>query len=174
MKHIHSLLLVALLPVLTLLPACQETLPAYEEPDTPLSAEILINTRIWRDDLAELSPDFAVKVTNTSNDIDGWALPVPYDVSVDLSVFLARDPTRKAVIEGSRTFNDPIDDLTWGYYVAIRLDLPLTDDEGHAWNWGYQDIETLDLIIQGKVRIRQRDLEVNIPRVRTTLYFTEP
>jgi len=178
-KHIRPLLLIALLPIallpiVTLLPACQETLPAYEEPDTPLSAGIIVNERIWRADVARLSPDFSVQVTNTSDDIDGWALPAPYDVSVDISVFLARDPTRKMVIEDSFTFDDPIDDLVWDYFVLLGFDLPLTDDEGRGWNWGYPDIESLDLIIQGKVRIPQLDLEVNTPRARTSLYFITP
>ncbi len=153
---------------------CQEQLPAYEEPDTPLSAGIIVNERIWRADVAQVSPDFSVQVTNTSDNIDGWALHVPYDISIDISISLARDPTRKVVIDYSNTFDDPIDDLVWGYFVLLGFDLPLTDEEGHGWNWGYQDVESLDLIIQGKVRIPQLDLEVNTPRARTSLYFITP
>ncbi len=185
MKHIRFLLpgtllpgtllpVIILLPVVMLLSACQESLPAYEEPDTPLSAGIIVNAQLWRADVVRLSPDFSVKITNMSNEIDSWVLPAPYDVSVDISVFLARDPTRKVVIENSKTFDGPIDDLKWGYFVVLGFDLPLTDNDGRSWNWEYPDVESLDLILQGKVRIPQLDLEVNTPRARTSLYFITP
>lgn len=168
MKYLRFLLLVLLVP------ACQEKLPAYEPPDTPLSAGIIVNAQLYSADVARLSPDFGVKVTNTSDALDSWVLPVPYEVSVDITVFLARDPTRNVLIESSKTFHDPIDDLTWGYYILVHFDLPLTDSEGQNWNWGYEDFEALDIILQGKVRIPKMDLEVNTPRARTTLHFISP
>lgn len=174
MKHIRSLLLVALLPVVMLLPACQEKLPAYEPPEIPLSAGIIVNPQLYHAEVVRLSPDFTVKVANTGDDLDSWVLPVPYEVSVDITVFLARDPTRSVLIESSRTFQNPIDDLKWGYFVLINFDLPLTDSEGQNWDWGYPGIETLDLILQGRIRIPQKNLEINTPRARTTLHFISP
>ena len=130
MPRLRLLLLPLAMPLI--LTGCEESLPAYEAPDTPLAAEIIIEPHLYGPDVSAVSPDFAVTITNTSEFIDGWALHVPWSVSVNISVFLARDPGRHVYLSTQRTFTKPIDDLIHDYYVVIGFDLPLRDSEGRV------------------------------------------
>jgi len=159
---------------LLVLAGCEEKLPAYVAPDTPLDVVIIVDPALNSSDVSRLSPDFAVKITNTSDVIDSWVLPVPWSVSVDISISLARDPGRNTSVSTQRTFTNQIDDLINGYYVVIGFDLPLRDSEGRVWNWGHESAAALDIVLQGRVRIGQLDIRVNMPRVTTTLRYGSP
>jgi hypothetical protein len=170
------LLPVAILTVIAAmhLTGCEESLPAYEQPDIPLAAEILIEPRLTTTDVSESAQDFTVMISHTGDYLNDWTLPVPWSVSVNISVFLERDPGRHVYLSTQRTYTNPIDDLRPDYYVVIGFNLPLRDSEGRAWNWGDPEAEALDIVLQGRIRIGQLDLRVNMPRVTTSLQFSSP
>lgn len=152
------------------LTACEEKLPAYVEPDTPLEASIIINEILYASDINRLSPDFTLIIKNTSDSLNSYVVEVPYEVHVDITVLKATDPLRKAQLEEVARYTEIRDNLRWSYFLLIGFELPLEDDEGREWNWPYDsNVEYVDLVIQGKVRIPKMDLEVNTPRARTRL-----
>ncbi len=157
------------------LAACQEKLPAYVEPETPLEASIIINEIVYASDINRLTPDFILIIKNTSDSLNSYVIEVPYEVHVDITVLNATDPLRKTQVEEIARYTEIRDNLRYSYFLLIGFELPLEDDEGRAWDWPYSsDIEYVDLIIQGKVRIPKMDLEVNTPRARTRLMLGSP
>jgi hypothetical protein len=173
--RIPSLPGISILAAVLCLTACQEKLPAYVEPDTPLEASIIIDEVLWESDITRISPDFTLIIKNTSDSLNSYVVEVPYEVHVDITVLLVRDPLRKAQLEEVVRYTDLRDNLRWSYFLLIGFELPLEDDEGRVWDWPYtSDIEYVDLDIQGKVRIPKMDLEVNTPRTRTRLMFGSP
>ena len=164
----------AALPLAVTLVSCQEELPAYVEPDTPLEATIIINETIYREDVGRLSPDFVLMVRNTSDSLDSYVVEVPYEIEIDITVLMATDPLRKVQLEEEARFTDSRDNLKYDYFVLVGFELPLTDEEGHAWSWPPRNTDHVELLIQGKVRIPKMDLEVNTPRARTRLMLFSP
>lgn len=167
----------ALLVALLLLGGCEELLPAYERPEILLEATIAIEPVR---DLTELlgggMGHFGVDLWNVSDDsgVRQMVLRVPYEVRVNVDVWLAADPARKTMVGTRVLFTKPEDELGPGRGIRVELLLPATDEEGRPWNWGRTDRAEHELVLQGRVRLRDLGLRMNTAPKRVVLIYKVP
>ena len=155
--------------------ACQEQLPAYEEPSIPLQARIVVDTMI---DLGELivpqpSP-FSVFLENIDDGTLQYFIPPPFEIEADISVSLAQDPTRKVFLTAKKTFNTSSDTLGVGGAVWVDIPFPIQDSEGRPWNWLRPTKTRHELLFQGRLVVRKKGstlTSINMPQVRVIFIY---
>jgi hypothetical protein len=166
------------LPLILLLPllsSCQEHLPTYVRPEVELIARVTTEALVDFAGLEGAPPLVRVDVTNQTDQetIGQIVLEVPYQIRVDVTLYLARDPSRKLDMHGTTTFTQPEHRLVPGKTVRVDLDqVPPTDDQGRPWNWGQQGPpQDLEVTIQGTARVPGYDLTIPVPSYRIRVRY---
>lgn len=152
---------------------CEESLPPYAPPEIPLAVQIVIDSSVDGNDLSTVDNGFTVTLTNAGDAGNDFVLLAPYEVEVAITISLVEDPSRSNTVTLRTDFEQNLDRFMHPVEFFL-MNIPPRDAAGSRWNWP-SFAEEVTVNLQGKVRIAnaRHDLEINTPRVQTTIVYTE-